>query len=284
MGELLKRLEKQTIQPDEILIIDSSSEDETLEIARKCALARTVQIRREQFNHGGTRDYGLRQTHGEIILFMTQDAWPADEHLIQKLIAPLLEHETVAGAYARQIPRPEASAVEKLFRSFNYPPQSDLHSMDRLKELGIRTFFCSDACAAFWRREYEELGGFETDVISNEDMFFAARAIRNGYQIAYAADALVIHSHQLTLREQYKRNLLQGYEIARHRELLGENSSAQEGIRMLKESSRHLIRQGELFSLMNLFADCGARFLGSRAGRRLYARSQLARFVHTRKG
>ena len=120
------------------------------------------------------------------------------------------------------------------------------------------------------------MGGFEKDVLSNEDMLYAARAIRAGYTVAYAADAEVLHSHNLSLKEQYRRNWVQGYEIERHRELLGNASSSREGIAMIRQISWQFLKQGRIFSIAGLGLDCTARFLGSTFGKKAYRKKNQA--------
>ncbi len=274
ISPLLTQLEKQTVQPCEILIIDSSSEDGTLAAMKEHHNIRTITIQRSAYNHGGTRDLGVKQTNGDLILFMTQDAVPADNDLIKKLISLFPNHSEIAVAYARQIPRKDSSPREKLIRAYNYPEHSAVHSENDIPRLGIKTFFCSNVCAVYRRDLYERLGGFEKDLLSNEDMMYAAKAIRNGYQVAYAAEACVIHSHDLTCLEQYERNRIQGYEITRHRDLLGETSSSKEGLHMLKTVSFQLIQQGRILSLFGLFADCVSRYMGSRTGSKQYLREK----------
>ena len=272
LDELLTKLEQQTVAPTEILVIDSSSEDGTLQIAERHPGVRTYSVSGKEFNHGGTRDLAFSMTSGEIVVFMTQDAMPVSNMLIEKLVAPLREEATVA-AYARQLPKPTATAREKLIRAFNYPEQSERHTLNDLSVKGIKTFFLSDVSAAYRRKEYEALGGFEKDVLSNEDMLYAARAIRAGYTIAYAADAEVLHSHNLSPGEQYRRNWVQGYEIERHRELLKQASSANEGMAMLRTVSGQLLRQGKILSAAGLLIDCAARYAGSKAGQRAYRKN-----------
>ena len=272
LDKLLGALGRQTVRPDEILVIDSASEDGTPEIALRHSAVRVHRIPREAFNHGGTRDLAFSLTAGDTVVFLTQDAVPASAELLERLTFPLRKEKNVA-SYGRQIPKAEASPREKLVRAFNYPLESAEHSLADIAGKGIRTFFLSDVCAAYRRKEYEALGGFERDVLTNEDMFFAAKAIRAGYCIAYAADAAVFHSHDLTLAEQYRRNWLQGYEIERHRSLVGEASSAQAGLQMLRRVTGGLLRQGRLLSTAGLVLDCGARYLGSRAGSRAYRRT-----------
>ena len=269
LDDLLTRLEIQTTPPDEILVIDSSSEDNTITITKQHSKTRIHTIPQNQFNHGGTRHLAMTKTTGDIVVFMTQDAIPANETLLEHIIIPLQAKNTIA-SYARQLPKEDASPREKLVRAFNYPEQSEQHTKADIPTKGIKTFFLSDVCAAYRRKEYEELGGFEIGLKSNEDMFYAAKAIQSGYTIAYAADAKVYHSHNLTLKEQYQRNKLQGYEIERHRDLLGDTSSSNEGIEMLRQVSKQLLKQGRLLSIFSLIADCAARYLGSRAGRKAY--------------
>ena len=274
IGSLLSLLEKQTIQPCEILIIDSSSGDNTLSIAKTYRKVQTITIKTSEFNHGGTRDLGMKYSKGNLVLFLTQDAVPSDDTLIENLIAPLLENPQIAAVYARQIPKKNSSPREKLVRAYNYPEQSAIHSEGDILQLGIKTFFCSNVCAVYRRVIYERLGGFEKDLLSNEDMMYAAKAIRNGYQIAYAAEACVVHSHNLSFEEQYERNRIQGYEIARHHDLLEGASSSREGIQMLKAVSTKLLKQGRLVSIFGLLTDCAARYLGNRKGKKQYLKTQ----------
>ena len=67
-----------------------------------------------------------------------------------------------------------------------------------LPKLGVKTFFCSNVCAMYDRRTYEELGGFVESTLFNEDMIYAGHLVQAGYAIAYAADAKVWHWHNYT--------------------------------------------------------------------------------------
>ena len=264
---LLRALSAQTLPADEILVADSESADRTVSAALETEGVRVLPVKRKDFDHGGTRDLALRNTAGETVVFLTQDAVPADEYFLENLVRPL-EQEGVAVVTGRQLPKAEASPMEKLVRTFNYPAESHIRSEADEEKMGIKTFFCSDVCAAYSRKIYEELGGFEQPLKTNEDMFYAAKAIRSGYRVAYAADARVYHSHNFTLKEQYRRNRAQGYEIERHRSLLGNVSKVREGFRLARFVSAGLLKQGRLISLARFGLDCFARIAGSQAGRR----------------
>lgn len=263
---LLAALHKQKRKIEEIIVVDSASTDETVNICKKDGSIKLIQIERKDFDHGKTRDMAFKESIGDIVIFMTQDSIPANSGLIDRLVAPLEEGKAVLST-ARQLPKKDASRMEQLVRAFNYPEKSHIRSKNDIQRMGIKTFFCSDVCAAYKREIYFELGGFDYPIKTNEDMFFAAKVINSGYRIAYVADALVYHSHNFTLKEQYKRNYIQGYEIERHIEALNNVSQGGEGMRLVKFVSKELLKKGYIGSFIRFGFDCCARIMGSRAGK-----------------
>lgn len=143
-------------------------------------------------------------------------------------------------AYARQLPREDSTPVESYTREFNYPAKSRIKSAADLDSLGIKTFFCSNVCAAYRREIYEELGGFVRHTIFNEDMIYAAKAVEAGYSVAYAADAQVVHSHNYTNGQQFHRNFDLGVSQAEHPEIFAAYPSESEGKRMVKDVTVYL--------------------------------------------
>ena len=265
--ELLQKLSRQTVNADEIIIVDSASDDNTVALAKACPDVRVLEIERHEFDHGGTRDLALRASKGDFVIFLTQDAVPADDRLLENLLKPF-EDRLVAGVSGRQLPKADAKPYERLIREFNYPAKSFTRTKEDIPRLGIKTFFFSDACAAYRREIYLELGGFEKNLLTDEDLFFAAKIINAGYTLAYAADAQVFHSHNLSLQQQFERNRIQGIEFKKHAQLLSGVSLEGEGVKMVKEVSKNLLFEGKVGNLLAFWLDCGARLLGSRAGRK----------------
>ncbi len=266
---LIEALLTQNHRVDEIIIVDSASTDRTVSIC-KGETIHLLQIKRNEFDHGKTRDMALRKCTGDIVIFLTQDAVPANEDFIRKLITPLKE-EKIAVSTGRQIPKENATRMERLVRVFNYPPESHIRSKEDLPRMGIKTFFCSDVCAAYNKEIYLKLGGFDYPLKTNEDMFYAAKAIHSGYRIAYAAEALVYHSHNLTLKEQFDRNYVQGYEIQRHKNLLEGVSEKSEGMELVRYVSFELLKHGYVLSFIRFGLDCCARLLGNYAGKKSFS-------------
>lgn len=204
LGELLETLDSQTLQPEEILIIDSSSSDTTAELVQSYGY-RLIKINKKDFDHGTTRNLGAAQTDSEFIVFLTQDVVPVDEHMIAELIKPMQANLNIAVCYGRQLPKSNARPLERFAREFNYPPQSIVKTKDSIPILGLRTFFCSNCCSAIRRSIFNKLGGFKNSVIVNEDMLFAAKAIMAGYAVYYNPEAKVYHSHSYSLPQIFRR-------------------------------------------------------------------------------
>ena len=215
----------------------------------------------------------LREATGDIVCFMTQDAVPANDKFVENLIAPILSDGEIAISSGRQLPKADARRFEQLVRAFNYTDVSYVRSKADVSKLGIKTYFATDVRAAYRRSQYLELGGFGKTNMS-EDMLMAAKAINAGYKVAYAADAEVYHSHNLTLKEQYRRNYAIGVFLETNKDVVKCESEVGEGSKLVKSVSKSLISEGNITELFAFGFDCAARLLGNRAGRRSARRTE----------
>ncbi len=223
-------------------------------------------LSKREFDHGGTRHKGVQYSDAEIFVMMTQDAVPADEQLVEKLVEKL--QDNVAVSYARQLPAKDCGEVEKISRSFNYPEQSRIKTAEDLKVLGIKTYFCSNVCAAYRRDIYEESGGFIRHTIFNEDMIYAAGIIKKGYGVAYAADAKVFHSHNYTNMQQFRRNFDLGVSQAEHPEVFRNVPSEAEGKKLVKETWDCLKKEKKLYRFPGFCVQCGFKYAGYLLGKK----------------
>lgn len=269
IAHLLEALYSQSRVPDEVIVVDSSSDDDTAQRVREFPQVILMTVKRKDFNHGGTRDMAFRRAKGDLVLFLTQDAMPAGVNYISDIIAPFND-PAIGMASGRQLPKADARPAERLIRAFNYPAVSFTRSKADLSRLGIKTYFASDVCSAYRASAYLAVGGFESPVETNEDMFIAAKMVQSGYKIAYVAEAAVFHSHNFSLKQQYKRNFLIGKAMEEHKALLSgaEGSVGGEGARMVGFVIRGLLSEGRILSIPGFCLDCAARLLGNRLGSR----------------
>lgn len=262
---LAERLEKQTVPVRNIILINTEEKYFEQLIFGTRFLEQHKQVRvthlsKREFDHGRTRHIAVGKSDAEIFVMMTQDALPADTHLIEKLTADLSGKTAVA--YARQLPSENAGPVEKYMRRFNYPHESRIKTIDDLPELGIKTYFCSNVCAAYRRDIYDELGGFIRHTIFNEDMIYAARAIQAGYSVAYEAEAKVIHSHNYTNRQQFHRNFDLGVSQADHPEVFAGVVSESEGRKMVSETAHYLKKNKQAGRIPYLYLQSACKYAG----------------------
>ena len=194
----------QSVTPERLLIVDSGSTDNTAELASGSGFD-VEAIDKSEFDHGGTRQFGLDCLEGmEICVFMTQDAVFSSKNSLKKILEPF--HDvSVAAVCGRQLPRKEAGPIEAHARLFNYPDISSINSIDDAAKKGLKAAFLSNSFAAYRVSALKEVGGFPSDVIFGEDMFIATKLLQAGYQVAYSAEACVYHSHGYSLLQEMKR-------------------------------------------------------------------------------
>lgn len=271
---LLNRLLAQTVDA-EILLIDSESRDQTVSIieqiidsvsASKSDQIRLLQISKDEFDHGGTRDFALRLTTGEYVMFLTQDALPKDRHCIENLLKAFSEAD-IAGVYGRQIAYPDALPYERLTREFNYPVRARIWREKDISQYGVKSYFFSNTCSMYRRDFYEAVGGFDAPIITNEDMMMAAKLLHSGYALAYAPDACVFHSHRNTLLEDYRRNMRIGYVMHQYRERLTGAKADSEGMRLVRYVGKGLVQEKHFLSFGTFCIHAAARLVGNRVGK-----------------
>lgn len=138
--------------------------------------------------------------------------------------------------------------------------------MKDLEELGIKTFFCSNVCSIYNREIFDKLGGFEKRTIFNEDMIYAGHAVYAGYGIAYAADALVVHSHNYTAAQQKKRYFDLGVSQAQHPEVFAQVKSESEGMRSVISTAKYLMEKKKPMQIFSLISQNLAKYVGYKKG------------------
>ena len=265
LTELLKRLKMQNYPIHRVILMNTEEKHFPAELTGIWDRVEVYHLAKEEFDHGGTRDRGVRMSTADLVVCMTQDAMPADETLIEELVKPFDDPEVWA-AYARQLPNEDCREVEKYTRSFNYPEQSMVKTKEDLDRLGIKTFFCSNVCAAWRREKYLELGGFVKHTIFNEDMILAGTMIKQGGKIAYCAKAKVIHSHNYSAFQQFHRNFDLAVSQTMYPEVFGGIRSESEGIKLVKKSLSYCIKIGKPWLMIQVVTQSAGKFLGCKMG------------------
>lgn len=241
-SDCVNALSVQSIKPDEVLVIDSSSIDESVALSVDAGF-RVESIDKSQFNHGGTRSLALDKCTGcEFVVFLTQDAVLSGTDALKNILAKFVTND-VAAVCGRQLPRKAATLIEAHARLYNYPKDSNSKSIADKAAYGLKTAFISNSFAAYRVSALNKVGGFPHDVMFGEDMYVATKLLKSGYKIAYAADACVYHSHDYSLWQEMRRYFDMGVFHANEpwiREDLG--AAEGEGIKFIVSEFKYLLR------------------------------------------
>ncbi len=210
----LEAIQGQKSVAAELVTVDSGSSDGTVELARRYG-ARTISIPPESFNHGETRNLGVREANGDLCVMLVQDAVPADDHWLANLLAPFSD-ERVVGVTGRQIARADADPMGRWDVEWGDRFLGDQIAVREVRdwkdflswdyEQRLRTVWFNNVCSAL-RRQYWEKHPFRA-VRFAEDVDWSVRALASGYRIVYNPTACVVHSHTRSAAHRLKRQYL----------------------------------------------------------------------------
>lgn len=265
MKKLMTALLGQSYAVNRIIIINTDRHYWDSDIDAMSDKIFVKHIKKSQFDHGGTRNMAIGLSDADIAVCMTQDAVPFDEYVVENLVK-CFGNKNIWAAYARQLPKQDCSEIEKYTRKFNYPDKSYIKTKNDIKKYGIKTYFCSNVCAAYRVDKYKELGGFIKHTIFSEDMIYAHNIINEGGAVYYCADAKVIHSHNYTCKQQFNRNFDLAVAQKEHPEVFSGLKSESEGIRLVLNTAKYLIKIGKPLEVIYLFFYSAAKYMGYKLG------------------
>ncbi|MFN8770741.1 MAG: glycosyltransferase family 2 protein [Neisseriaceae bacterium] len=191
---------------NEVLIIDSSSIDSTVATINSFGFKVKV-ISKDKFDHGGTRTeaFKILSFNNDFIIFLTQDTLLLDTDSLKNLIQPMITDSLIAGVYGKQLPHPDADLFAMHLRSFNYSNVSYVRSYSDRFIYGIKCAFSSNSFAAYRTDALKHINGFSEHLIMGEDMYVFAKFLQANFKVAYEAKAICFHSHNYSIKEEFKR-------------------------------------------------------------------------------
>ncbi|AZI25182.1 glycosyltransferase family 2 protein [Pedobacter sp. G11] len=263
--DLLKSIDKQEISIKKKIIIDSGSVDNTTLLAEENGFE-VLKINKSDFDHGYARQLLAEAAADcDILIYLTQDCILKGEFSIANLVKSF-DDPSVGLAYGRQLPHTGAKVLETHARLFNYSSKSRLKQLSDKSELGIKTASCSNSFAAYRRIALEAVGGFQKHTIFAEDVIVGGQMLLKEWKIAYVAESEVYHSHDYTVKEEFKRYFDIGVFHSTNKWLLDEFGSAGgEGFRYLKSELKYVLKHN-LLVFPKMCMTIGAKFMGYKLG------------------
>ena len=267
LDRLLDKIRTQFLDDYELIIIDSSSKDNTVEVAKKYT-NNVMVIPQNEFDHGGTRAKAAQMAKGEILVYLTQDALPYDDCTIENLV-DVFKDQNVAAAYGQQISYEDTNLFGKHLREFNYPDETIVRTKNDIRKYGIKTAQLSNSFAAYRKDTLLKLGNFKDGLILGEDVYTGAKMILEGYSLVYTDKAKVYHSHSYTILEEFRRYFDIGVFHQQEHWILDQFGKAEgEGMRYIKSEFKYLLDNGGWYLVPEFFVRNAMKYAGYKLGQR----------------
>jgi rhamnosyltransferase len=212
LPRLLEGLANQSLPPDQIVLVDSGSTDQTVALAAQAG-ADIVHITPEEFSFGRSLNRGCAVARGDVFVFVSAHVYPIGDGWLEAMVRPFDEHPDVALVYGRQTGDEYQSAFSELeiFRRW-FPDQSD-QNQDHP--------FCNNANCAVRATVWSEFP-YDEELTGLEDLDWASRVQNAGYRIWYESTAGIVHLHRegfSRTRNRYRREAIAHKRIFGHQKM-----------------------------------------------------------------
>src|SRR5215211_4567453 len=258
IGRLLEDVRAQTYEPPEIIVVDSGSTDGTLEVAERLA-DRVVRVAPEEFTFGRSLNVGCAAARGELLVFVSAHTYPVSNNWLANLVAPFAD-AAVGMVYGRQLPAPSTRLDEERDLYTNFGEGSRV-SIDN--PLGP-----NNANAAVRAELWREVP-FDEELTGLEDLAWAQEIQALGHRVFYADNAGIVHIHEETLRQVFRRFRREGQALG---QIMRYRMTPAGGVRRwttsLARDLEYGLSRGERRRLLSVPASRAAEFAGLYAGLR----------------
>ena len=247
--DLVDKISTQTVEIRKIIILNVEQKffDRLLYATKFIEEHKNVEVRHisaREFDCGKSRNLAVKLSDADYVLMMGQNVVPNSPDVLEKLLKAINSDEEIALSYACQVLCDEAPEMFKFVKRFYFSQDSYVRSIKDFDNYGWTTFMCSNLCALYRRDIFDKLGGFSNHVICNEDVLYAAKALKEGYKVAYVSDAVVTDYKVLTEDDVQRLSFDKAVSFAKHPELFDISAIRDESKKLDKMTVAHLKRSG----------------------------------------
>lgn len=258
LPSLLESIRTQSLQPDEVVLVDSGSTDESVAIAESFGAA-IVHIPPGQFTFGRALNWGCEAAKGEVLVFVSAHVYALDEQWLANLVTPFSD-ERVGVSYGGQTGDHRSNFAELQLMARWFPEEGTLDQDNA---------FCNNANCAV-RRSLWDHYGYDESLPGLEDMAFARQIRADGHRIAYVPEAKIAHVHEEGLKQtfnRYRREAL-AYQTIFGSQSMRVGQSAGLAVESIVKDTRAAVRSGRMRDIPSAAGFRLAQFAGAYAGYR----------------
>jgi rhamnosyltransferase len=203
LRETLPALQAQEYRNWALIAIDSGSTDGSVDLLRSARPQKFIQILPHDYRPGRVLNQGMELAETDRVIFLNADATPQGAGWLRPLVERLA-HPGTAAVFGRQIPRPDCRAV--------YAADYDRCFGDARESVHWEHFF--SMVSSGLRKDIWSQRGFLETMQYSEDDEYTRWARAQGYRIEYCHDSVVMHSHNYTPAQAYKRSFGEAWALA----------------------------------------------------------------------
>ncbi|MEE9323673.1 MAG: glycosyltransferase [Candidatus Aenigmarchaeota archaeon] len=201
IGECLSLLLKQTKKPEEIMVVDDGSTDNTVEIVKKIKGVKL--IKQSHKGPASARNLGAKKAKGDILLFTDADCIPHRDWVSE--MARSFENKETVGVQGRY----ETNQKGLIPRFVQFEIE------DRYDRMGKREHidFIGSYSAGYRKQTFLKFGGFDESfpIASGEDPELSFKISKFGNKMVFNDKAIVYHNHVDSLWEYLRQKLWRAY-------------------------------------------------------------------------
>lgn len=269
--EVVESMSKQSVQINKIIVFNTEQKyfDRIIYSGHFLDEHKNLEIHhvsKREFDCGKTRNSAFRCSDADYVLFLGQDALPVSDSLVEELVHAMKKDPDVAVAYGRLIPREECPESIKYIQRFYFPEDSSVRSESDVDSQGWMTYFISNACAMYRRDVLEKLDGFNNHVLAGEDILFAAKAVHEGWKVAYVPEAKAIYSLQHDAESVEKLYFDLAVSHLKHPEIYNVSDFRNQGKKLIRMTFSHLKHCGKRTEMLSFRRIAGRAKKGYKLG------------------
>ena len=195
LRDTLPALRSQNYRAWELVVIDSGSTDGSVDMIRSFGPREFIQIQPAEYVPGRVLNHGMRLAAANTVIFLNADATPQGDNWLRPL-AKALQPASRAAVCGRQIPRPDCQAVFACDYERCFGPN---------RESARWGHFFSMVSSGL-RKDVWERRGFLESIQYAEDDEYTRWCAAQGLEVAYCPESVVMHSHNYTPAQAYRRS------------------------------------------------------------------------------